>query len=276
MPVIIGPGIFSRAWRSRCPASPGWPRCRCSPPTICRFRGKNVRMVVGAAPGGFDRSRRQGWVARFPWSSTCPANPAIVVQNMPRAPAASARSIISCSRVAPRRAHLPRRARAAEVSPDVIRKETRLSNMTPTRLAFIGGHRQCRLGAGSRATTPSPASAAMDGPPVAMAQVSSTRIAAQVVFWGSRISRLEHQMDQRLSGQRRIPAGAERRARSTWSTRRAPRSCWPLLQEGYGAVAQMGGLPRWQAGAARGLFPDTPLFSELIGGKISGCRDAGL
>jgi tripartite-type tricarboxylate transporter receptor subunit TctC len=226
------------------------------------FRGRNIRMVVGAAPGGItDLGARL--IGRF-LAKYLPGTPAIVVQNMPGAGGISSVNYF-VQQVAPDGLTFIGGS-SSEVSPDVIRKNPAVK-YDPTRLAFIGGI----ANAGSVLVASNDAIARLrsrTGAPVAMAQVSSTRVAAQVVFWGAEYLGWNIKWISGYQGNAEFLLALKKGEVDMVDTSGAS-ELLPLLREGYGAVAQMG-VFRDGSLSRRALFPDTPLFSELVEGKIDG------
>jgi tripartite-type tricarboxylate transporter receptor subunit TctC len=227
------------------------------------FRGKTVRMIVGSTPGGVtDQGARA--VARF-LGKYLPDSPTIVVQNMPAANGIAAANYFS-QQVAPDGLTFLAGS-SSQVTPDVLRTNPAV-RYDPAKFTLFGGVQN----AGSLLIVASSAKDRLltgSGEPVVMGQVGGARTAALIavlgaeylgwnVRWVTGYQGTPQLVFALMEGEADMLDTAGMSAiEALLTTGRFV----PVLQTG---VSMHGNL------RPRERFPDVPLLSEALDGKMTG------
>jgi hypothetical protein len=226
------------------------------------FRGKTVRMIVGSVPGGItDVGART--IARF-IGKYLPQSPTIVVQNLPTANGIAAVNYFT-HQVAPDGLTFLAGS-SSQVTPDVMRTNPAV-RYDPGKFLFIGGVQNAgtllivakraveRLNDRSRS-------------PVIMAQVGGTRTGGLITLWGA----------EYLGWNVRWVTGYQGTPQTVFALMRGEADMLdtaginliePLLKTGdFVPIVQPGVIVNGTL-SRRGAFPEVPLATEILGGKMS-------
>jgi len=227
------------------------------------FRGKTVRMIVGSTAGGVtDVGART--VARF-LGKYLPQSPNIVVQNMPAANGIAAANHFY-QQVAPD-GFTFLAGSSSQVTPDVIRTNLAV-RYDPAKFAFIGGVQN----AGTLLIVAKSAKDRLlnrSGEPLVMAQVGGARTAALIAVLGA----------EYLGWNLRWVTGYQGTPQVVLALMNGEADM--LDTAGMGAIDQLLNsgkfVPFLQTGVfaqgrlrRRDAFPDVPLLSEMLDGKLNG------
>lgn len=227
------------------------------------FRGKTVRMIVGSVPGGItDVGART--IARF-IGKHLPQSPTIVVQNMPAANGIAAVNYFT-HQVAPDGLTFLAGS-SSQVTPDVMRSNPAV-RYDPGKFLFIGGVQN----AGTLLIVAKRALQHLTDrshSPVVMAQVGGTRTGGLITVWGA----------EYLGWNVRWVTGYQGTPQTVFALMRGEADMMdtaginliePLLKSGdFVAIVQPGIVINGTL-SRRGAFPDIPLATEMLGGKVSG------
>lgn len=232
------------------------------------FRGKTVHMIVGSTPGGVtDLGARL--VARF-IGKYLPQGPTIVVQNVPAANGIAAANYFY-RQVAPDGLTFIAGS-SSQVTPDVIRTNPAV-RYDPARFAFIGGVQN----AGTLLIAAKPAAArladhsgdGLAGEPVVMAQVGGARTAALVAVWGAEYLGWKLRWVTGYQGTPQIVLALQKGEADMMDTA-GINVIKPLMKTGDFDIVLQTGIFQNGMLRRREAFPDVPLQSELLDGKIAG------
>jgi hypothetical protein len=227
------------------------------------FRGKTVRMIVGSVPGGItDVGARM--IARY-IGKYLPQSLTIVVQNMPGANGIAAVNYFT-HQVAPDGLTFLAGS-SSQVTPDVMRTNPAV-RYDPVKFLFIGGVQNAgtllivakraleRLADRSRS-------------PVVMAQVGGTRTGGLITVWGA----------EYLGWNVRWVTGYQGTPQTVFALMRGEADMLdtaginmiePLLKTGDFLPIVQPGIVVNGTLSRRGAFPDVPLATEVLDGKLSG------
>ena len=227
------------------------------------FRGKTVRMIVGSVPGGItDVGARM--IARF-IGKHLPQNPTVVVQNIPAANGIAAANYLY-QQVSPDGLTFLAGS-SSQVTPDVIRNNAAV-RYDPAKFLFIGGVQNAgtllivRKRALERLTN-------LAREPVVMAQVGGTRTGALIAVWGA----------EYLGWNVRWVTGYQGTPQTVFALQLGEADMLdtagvniiePLIKTGdFVPIAQPGVVVNGTH-RRRDAFPDVPLATEILDGKIEG------
>ncbi len=227
------------------------------------FRGKTVRMLVGATAGGVtDVGARM--VGRF-IGKYLPDSPTIVVQNMPAANGIAAANYFAQQVVPDGLTFIA--GSSSQVTPDVIRTNPAV-RYNPGKFAFIGGVQNA--GTLLIADKTSAARLALpNGEPVVMAQVGGTRTAALIAVWGAEYLGWKVRWVTGYQGTPQVVFALLKHEADMMDTAGFA-AIDRLLQTGdFVPVLQTGVFAQGRL-VRRGAFPRVPLLTELLGGRIAG------
>ncbi|MEA2988986.1 MAG: hypothetical protein QOG83_1697 [Alphaproteobacteria bacterium] len=227
------------------------------------FRGKTVRMIVGSVPGGItDVGARL--IARF-LGKHLPQSPIIVVQNMPAANGIAAANYFTQQLTPDGLTFLA--GSSSQVTPDVMRTNPAV-RYDPAKFLFIGGIQNAGTlliiarRARERLTDRSREA-------VVMAQVGGTRTGALISVWGS----------EYLGWNVRWVTGYQGTPQTVFALMRGEADMMdtagvnvlePLIKTGnFVPVVQPGVVVDGKL-RHRDAFPEVPLATDLLRGKIDG------
>ena len=223
------------------------------------FKGKSVRMLIGfPVGGGTDQSARL--VARF-LSRYLPDEPVIVPQNMPGADGLQAMNYMAQQAGADGLTLFA--GSASPVMPETLRGTAGIF-YDPRKFAYIGGI--ANSGTVMVANRGAAERLARGGEPVALAQVGGVRTGAQMAVWG--VAYLGWKL-RWISG---YPGTSElllalRKGEVDMTDTADAKNLRGLLDEGFVGIVQSGVFAHGKL-ARRAAFPDIPLMSELLHGKL--------
>jgi tripartite-type tricarboxylate transporter receptor subunit TctC len=228
------------------------------------FEGKTVRFIVGSpSGGGTDLTARmlQRAIAKY-----VPGNPTIIVQNMPGASGVVATNNFTMQ-VAPDGLTLLVGS-TSEVTPDVVRTNPAV-RYDPLKFEYVGGFATTGV-----VLVASKAAAARmqnhSGEPINVAQVGSARTGAQIALWGAEYLGWNIRWISGYAGSSQLTLAMLKGESDLTDTAGMTQLKSLLADPRFIAVAQMGQLTKDGRLARRGAFPDVPLFSELLAGKLEG------
>src|SRR5262249_14653604 len=227
------------------------------------FRGKTVRMIVGSTAGGVtDVGART--VARF-LGKYLPQSPAIVAQNMPAANGIAAANHFY-QQVAPDGLTFLAGS-SSQVTPDVIRTNPAV-RYDPARFAFIGGVQNAGtlLVVATRARERLTSRA---GPPAIMAQVGGTRTGALIAVWGAEYLGWNGRWVTGYQGTPQTVMALSRGEADMVDTAGANMLDTLLRTGNFVPVVQAGVVVDGKL-TRREAFPDVPLATEIMAGRLSG------
>jgi tripartite-type tricarboxylate transporter receptor subunit TctC len=218
-------------------------------------------MIVGSTPGGVtDIGARL--IARF-LGKYLPNSPNVVVQNMPGANGIAAANYFY-QQVAPDGLTFLAGS-SSQVTPDVIRSN-RAVRYSPVKFALIGGVEN----AGSLLIAAKSAIARLPrGAPVVMAQVGGARTAALIAVWGAEYLGWNVRWVTGYPGTPQVVFALSKGEADMMDTAGIT-MIEPLLKSGGFAPVLQTGVYLDARLRRREAFPDVPLLSELLDGKIGG------
>jgi len=232
------------------------------------FRGKTVRMIVGSTPGGVtDLGARL--VARF-IGKYLPQGPTIVVQNIPAANGIAAANYLY-QQVAPDGLTFIAGS-SSQVTPEVIRTNPAV-RYDPARFDFIGGVQNAGtlLIAGKRAAARLAHRSGDEraGEPVVMAQVGGARTAALVAVWGAEYLGWKLRWVTGYQGTPQIVLALQKGEADMMDTA-GLNVIEPLMKTGDFVLVLQTGIFQNGMLRRREAFPDVPLQTGLLDGKLAG------
>jgi hypothetical protein len=227
------------------------------------FRAKTVRMIVGSVPGGItDVGARMS--ARF-IGRYLPQSPTIVVQNMPAANGIAAANHFY-QQVAPDGLTFLAGS-SSQVTPDVMRTNPAV-RYDPGKFLFIGGVQN----AGTLLIVAKRALVRLTDrshSPVVMAQVGAARTGGLITIWGA----------EYLGWNVRWVTGYQGTPQTVFALMRGEADMMdtaginliePLLKNGDFIPIVQPGVVVNGALSRRDAFPEVPLATEILSGKLSG------
>jgi tripartite-type tricarboxylate transporter receptor subunit TctC len=218
-------------------------------------------MIVGSTPGGVtDLGARL--IARF-LGKHLPQSPTIVVQNMPGANGIAAANYFF-HEVAPDGLTVLSGS-SSQVTPDVIRTNPAV-RYDPSKFALVGGVEN----AGTLLIAGKDAAARLgrrEGPPVVMAQVGGARTAALIAVWGAEYLGWHVRWVTGYQGTPQVVYALMKSEADMMDTA-GINFIEPLLKSGRFVPVLQTGVFTGGALRRRESFPDVPLFSELLAGKL--------
>ncbi len=227
------------------------------------FRGKTVRMIVGSTPGGVTDVGARA-VARF-LGKYLPQSPTVIVQNMPAANGIAAANYFY--RQAPPDGLTFLAGSSSQVTPDVIRTNPAV-RYDPARFAFIGGVQN----AGSLLIVAKSAKDRLlnrSGEPVVMAQVGGARTAALIAVLGAEYLGWNLRWVTGYQGTPQVVFALMKGEADMLDTAGIG-AIEPLLKSGHFVPVLQTGVFTHGKLRRRDAFPDVPLLSEALDGKLTG------
>jgi tripartite-type tricarboxylate transporter receptor subunit TctC len=227
------------------------------------FEGKTVRFIVGSpSGGGTDLTAR---LLQRALSKYVPGNPTIIVQNMPGASGVVATNYFAMQAPADGLTLLV--GSTSEVTPDVVRKNP-VVHYDPLTFQYIGGF--ATTGVVVVANKKSMEHMKATGEPINVAQVGSARTGAQIALWGAEYLGWKIRWISGYAGSSQLTLAMLKGESDLTDTAGMTQLKSLLADNRFAAVAQMGQLTKQGTVQRRGAFPEVPLFSELVGPKLSG------
>lgn len=222
--------------------------------------GKTIRLLVGSPTGGgTDHAARL--VAHF-LGRALPGSPTIIVQNMPGAGGILALNHLFAR--GERDGSILLAGSSSALTPDLLRHNPAVA-YDPARLAFIGG-----FAAGSTVLVVDRAAFArmeQGGAPLVVAQVGAARTGAQMALWGAAALGWRIRWISGYAGSADL-ANALLRGEADMTDTAGLSNLLPLLSDRrFMALAQTGVVVKGRL-KRRDAFPDIPLFSELLAGRL--------
>jgi tripartite-type tricarboxylate transporter receptor subunit TctC len=227
------------------------------------FRGKTVRMIVGSVPGGItDVGART--IARF-IGKHLPQSPTVVVQNIPAANGIAAANYLY-QQVSPDGLTFLAGS-SSQVTPDVIRNNAAV-RYDPAKFLFIGGVQNAgtllivRRRALERLTD-------RTREPVIMAQVGGTRTGALIAVWGAEYLGWNVRWVTGYQGTPQTVLALQRGEADMLDTA-GVNIIEPLIKNGEYVPVVQPGLVENGKYRRRDAFPEVPLATEVLDGKLDG------
>ncbi len=227
------------------------------------FRGKTVRMIVGSVPGGItDAGARM--VARF-IGKHLPQSPTVVVQNIPAANGIAAANYLY-QQVAPDGLTFLAGS-SSQVTPEVMRTNGAV-RYDPARFLLIGGVQNAgTLLVVRRRALERLSNRARE--PVVMAQVGGTRTGALISVWGAEYLGWNVRWVTGYQGTPQTVLALQRGEADMLDTA-GVNVLEPLFKTGvFVPIVQPGVVVDGKL-RRRGAFPEVPLATELLDGKLAG------
>lgn len=227
------------------------------------FRGKSVRMIVGSVPGDItDVGARM--LARY-LGKHLPASPNILVQNIPAANGIAAANYFVQQVTSDGLTFLA--GSSSQVTPDVMRNNSAV-RYDPTKFQFIGGVQNAGtlLIVAKRALDRLTDSARA---PAIMAQVGGTRTGALISVWGAEYLGWNVRWVTGYQGTPQTVLALQRGEADMIDTA-GVNVIEPLVKSGnFMPIVQPGVVVNGTL-RRRDAFPNVPLATEILAGKISG------
>ena len=227
------------------------------------FRGKSVRMIVGSVPGGItDVGART--IARF-LGKYLPDAPNVFVQNIPAANGIAAANYLYQQTTPDGFTFLA--GSSSQVTPDVIRTNPAV-RYDPTRFAFIGGVQN----AGTLLVVAKAARERLinrSGPPAIMAQVGGTRTGALISVWGAEYLGWNVRWVTGYQGTPQTVFALSRGEADMVDTAGVNMLDMLLKTGNFVPIVQAGVVVDGKL-TRRDAFPDVPLATEIMEGKLTG------